>query len=617
MTNIFRNWTQYTCGSVIQNGVEYNLGGWNCDEEIYKASMEANVFVPNSYTITRWYCNPWQYLPEIYYDQWDGMLNDTTYIHKYMFAQGTSAGVSWNLQQLIVIKQLKKDCTATTYNMASIYYRYGGSCRWCKTFMKDWDVLTSMYIQTGTSNYDSSSIETFTLYDVNLDWTYTETVLWSRDPNNHTMERGEFLTYIGNLYQTHLTELSATWWLPKEKMWVWTISFQRDTGSNTCYDVILNLDMKLYPPVIVDDNYIEFTTNAACTLPINTPVAVVLDGEDSSTYTDTNITIPAGNHSVKVIPYNPTSWWAAWFKLRNWVVSLTHDAPFSAYNVSDTVISDNYRKEFAKWCTTLTSFPETILNIPNTITTIGNDFMYGMFEWCTSLTTVPTIEIPNSVTAIWDGFMRRQYYGCTWLTTTEQESMSDNVTSIGNYFMAERFYWCTWLTINQQEYLWTSLLTIWNSFRESEYDRCTWLVETRDEVLPNTITSIWNAYRRYEFRQCNSITSVWVESLPDSITSIWTWFRYEEYISCTAITNIKWWKDLSIGSSSYRYSQFSWCNTYKTVKVLSDVWYNCSSSTLNNTYVSEVQVPNEYLNNFVNSNNYPRRSINDNKFVWY
>jgi hypothetical protein len=52
-------------------------------------------------------------------------------------------------------------------------------------------------------------------------------------------------------------------------------------------------NIKVTPPEIQGDNYIELTTVAACTLTNNTPVAVVLDNEEKATYFASNISIPA------------------------------------------------------------------------------------------------------------------------------------------------------------------------------------------------------------------------------------------------------------------------------------------------------------------------------------
>ena len=675
MTDIFRNWTQYTCSSVIQNGVEYTLGGWNCDEEIYKASMEANIFAPLSYTVEDAYA-PWAGLyPYQYWYERDWIISDTMYTSiRIAYVQVTSSSRRYDC--IYANKEFRKDCTAGSFVIYSWSFN-SGKMLWCATFVKEWTALTSLCdkkIENSTYRRVAS------VYDFTLDGTVTETVLWTWDYDDKSVYQTDeqFEAAMLVLYQNHLESLSAIWWEQKQAALISRQDLSNGTTSNH-YNVILQwVNPYVYPPTIEWDNYIDLTTNWTCNLPINAAVYYSIDDEEVGKYADTSISIPAGSHTVRIIPYNTTPGWAIWFQLKTWVTSITHDAPYSAYSASDTNTWTNYKKDFAKNCTTLTSVPVDICTIPNTVTTIGDGFMYSMFEWCTWLTTAPTISISENVTSIGNGFMysmfewctwltatptisipedvtsigndymRRQFYGCTWLTTTATESMGDDVLTIGDYFMSERyewctwlttttaevmgdsvttignyfanrkFYWCTWLTINQEEDLWTSLTTIWANFRDWEYQTCTWLLSTRNEVMPNTVTTILNNFRYQQFRWCTNITTVWEEALSSWITSIWSAFRSTQFYGCTAITSITWWRDSAVGGSNYRYQQFYSCNTNKTVKVLTDVWYSAQSNTLTNTYVTEVQVPNAYLSNFTSTTSvYPRRSITDNKFVWY
>jgi hypothetical protein len=68
------------------------------------------------------------------------------------------------------------------------------------------------------------------------------------------------------------------------------------------------------------------------------------------------------------------------------------------------------------------------VNIPDSVTTIGNEAFYG----CNSLAS---ITIPDSVTSIGE----RAFYLCDGLTSV---TISDSVTSIGNY----AFGYCSSLT---------------------------------------------------------------------------------------------------------------------------------------------------------------------------
>ena len=183
--------------------------------------------------------------------------------------------------------------------------------------------------------------------------------------------------------------------------------------------------------------------------------------------------------------------------------------------------------------------------------------------------------------------------------------------------------WATYLTeiVYDSSYMWyaVSATDTWAYFRWLEYRWCTNLTAPAEEFLPDTVSTIWNGFRTQQYYGCTSLTYATEEVLPNSVTSIGTTFRSTQYHGCTALTEIKWWKDLSIGNSTwYRNQQFNGCTSNKTVKVLSDVWYGAYNSyTLDNSYVTSVSVPSAYLNNFKNSSNYPWVWITDSKFIWY
>lgn len=195
---------------------------------------------------------------------------------------------------------------------------------------------------------------------------------------------------------------------------------------------------------------------------------------------------------------------------------------------------------------------------------------------------------------------------------------ADSATNTWNNFRENEYRWCTNLINTAEEYIPDTVTTIWNYFRYYQHSGCRLITKAPKEVLPNTVTSIWSYFRAYEYLSCNALTESAEEVLPNTITSIWNYFRNEQYSSCSALKNIVWWVDQSVWWPNYRYQQFSSTANWKTIKVLSDVWYNSSSSTwLTNANVSEIQVPTLYLSNFTSTNNYPRRNFNDDKFVWY
>lgn len=168
-------------------------------------------------------------------------------------------------------------------------------------------------------------------------------------------------------------------------------------------------------------------------------------------------------------------------------------------------------------------------------------------------------------------------------------------------------------------YMWYgySSTDTWNYFRTSQYRWCINLSKAPDEYIPNTVTTIWAYFRQYQYYNCTWLLSAPEESLPDAVTTISNNFRRYQYQYCSSLNEIKWWKDLSVWNNYYRGSQFANCTTNKTVKVLSNVWYQSVNDTLDNAYVTSVSVPNAYLDTFKNSNITPRKEITDSKFVWY
>lgn len=328
----------------------------------------------------------------------------------------------------------------------------------------------------------------------------------------------------------------------------------------------------------------------------------------------------------------------------NWCTSLTTTHREVLPNTV-TTIDNQFRSQQYYWCTGLTSVKQEI--VPNTVTSIGNYFRYFQYDWCTALTSAPQEVLPNSVTSIGTYFRYNQYNWCSSLISAAQEALSSSITSIGTYFRGYQYRNCTSLTTASQEILPSWVTDVGSYFRYYQYNLCTALTTAPQEVLPNTVTTIGTYFRADQYLKCSSLTSApqevlpnWVtsidgsfrasqynwctsltkapqEALPSSLTYIGTYFRSNQYAWCTNLAEVQWMIDLSIGNSNYRNYQFYNCNTTKTIKVLSDVWYGWTSTTLSDSYVSTVSVPSAYLQNFIDSTLYPRRSITNSKFVWY
>lgn len=228
-------------------------------------------------------------------------------------------------------------------------------------------------------------------------------------------------------------------------------------------------------------------------------------------------------------------------------------------------------------------------------------------------------------------------YSWTWsqnssITLSGYTSWSSHTIMIKptqeSYQWARAFWWNwtagrTYLTeiLYDGSYMWygISATNTWDYFRYLQYSGCTNLINSAEEYMPDTVTTIWERFRAYQYYNASKVLYSSEEALSSNISSINYYFRQNQYTWCSSLNEIKGWKDINANLvlSQYRYQQYHDCNTNKTVKVLSDVWTHADSTSLNHNYVTQVKVPNAYLNNYINTGYYPRTSFADSKFVWY
>lgn len=71
----------------------------------------------------------------------------------------------------------------------------------------------------------------------------------------------------------------------------------------------------------------------------------------------------------------------------------------------------------------------------NSTDTLSNCCFFGLFEWCSSLTSVP--KLPATTLAEW--CYMYMFYSCTWITATPELS----ATTLAGYCYREMFYNCT------------------------------------------------------------------------------------------------------------------------------------------------------------------------------
>ena len=181
--------------------------------------------------------------------------------------------------------------------------------------------------------------------------------------------------------------------------------------------------------------------------------------------------------------------------------------------------SYSYSYDAFRYCSSITS-----VNIPNSITSIGNAAFYN----CSGLTSV---TIPNSVTSIGESAFSNcnslisitipenitsignsTFYGCNSLSSI---TIPENITSIGN----SAFYNCSVLTS-------VNIPNSVTSIGNSAFNGCSGLASVTFEDN-SSLDSIGN----YVFSNCSGLTSI---TLPESITSIGSGAFY----GCSFLQNI-------------------------------------------------------------------------------
>ena len=260
---------------------------------------------------------------------------------------------------------------------------------------------------------------------------------------------------------------------------------------------------------------------APTTIPLNfnknwNPTVVELEiSTDWTTWTDYTIgdTITLANVWDKVYMRNKsetdtwftTSNWSYYRFSMSWKIGASGDTT-SLLNKNGTTTLSNYCfYGLFNWCTSLTTPPE----LP--ATTLA-DYCYNyMFYWCTNLTTAP--ELPATTLAYFCYEM--MFSWCTSLTTPPELP----ATTLDSSCYRDMFSWCTSLTTVPE----LPATTLANSCYRGMFSWCTSLT-----TLPELPATTLVTYCYYEmFYRCTSIkvsqTQVWEYQIPYRIPTTWTW----------------------------------------------------------------------------------------------
>ena len=150
-------------------------------------------------------------------------------------------------------------------------------------------------------------------------------------------------------------------------------------------------------------------------------------------------------------------------------------------------------------------------------------YSYDAFRYCSSITSV---NIPNSITSIGNA----AFYNCSGLTSV---TIPNSVTSIGE----SAFYNCSGL----------SSITIPNSITSIEYGTFSGCSGLASITLPNSVTSIGNN----AFNGCSGLTSI---TLPNSVTSIGN----STFRGCSGLASVTFEDNISLDSiGNYVFSNCS------------------------------------------------------------
>ena len=163
-------------------------------------------------------------------------------------------------------------------------------------------------------------------------------------------------------------------------------------------------------------------------------------------------------------------------------------------------------------CHSLTDPINIVYDNDTSPTNIGNNFMYGMYNGCTSLTRCDPEPSYTKVSIIGTNFLATKFLGCSSLTTPAEEMAFDqtwNTMTIGEGFRFGQYYYCTGLTKTAAEVCpkTSSALTLGSYFRQLQYDGCSSLEYLGGKLvdLPFYSGMSYIGYRQEQFGGCSKL----------------------------------------------------------------------------------------------------------------
>ena len=297
-----------------------------------------------------------------------------------------------------------------------------------------------------------------------------------------------------------------------------------------------------------------------------------------------SISLPAGKHYIKITPHGElTAGWARCIGINEDAEELPRNSdsskiefwleriPWYAFMKSEDTVGDNFLYYAFAYCTSLTSMPNWF-SLPQNVTSVGDNFMLWTWSDCTEIRSIPgTFSIPEHIVSVWTDYLNFCWSSCS------------NLESIWEWFD-----------------IWSGIKNIWSGFLSTVRKSCTSLTSMPKWFnIPKGIKEVKEKFMFQTWANCTSlITMPEGFNLPKGITKAKNNFLWYTREKCTSLTAMPKWFNIPQGITEWK-DYFvswtrSWCSSlaalpegFKLPETLSSVWpyslyltwYNCSALT--------------------------------------